>query len=535
MYEVHIQLPGGKVVRQPIDRATCYIGRDAACEITLEDSLVTRRHARLYRDNLGHFWVEDLRSKNGTTVNDNAITNARVREGDRIGIGSCVLTLHELEGEHVVLAEIETRFGSTSVWRKDQRFNLPQVRLEKLYELNERITGRFDRDQLLAELINVCIDALRFDRAGIALWPGEPHPPQWVALRSLVRDASGEFRISRSIVQRALQLGERILINDVASDLPDPTASMISNNIRSAICVPLLFHDKVHGVLYGDRVTATAGYTKEDVDFFAALARQAAIALANVQLLEERQQRQRVELQFQLARQIQNRLFPGEPLHCGGVTIEAVNDPGQTVSGDYFDYFLRPDGQIVFVLADVAGKGIPAALLMANLQAAVHVLMYEARDLPRAVTAINRLVCANVESGRFITGIFGWLDPEQRSLSFVNAGHPPILLVRAGGEVEPLACPPRLPLGVESDDLYTSEHVDLGSDPLTLFLYSDGVPDAANDRDERFGDRRIVDSLRASARDTPAEQLARMRRVIQQFTRNQPQVDDITMLAIRLA
>ncbi len=535
MIEVGIVQPDGRSASRVIDKSSFFIGREAGCEVVLDDHVISRRHSRVFIDKDGRYWVEDLKSKNGTTINDQAIADgpAEVKVGDRIGVGPFILSLRPPAEGQIVLGEIETRFGSTSVWHSDQQLSLTQQRLERIYSLFERITGVFDRDELLSEVMNVCMESLRFDRGGIAVCDENPALPQWIAIRNSRPDSSGEFRISRSIVQRALTRAERILVNDVSSDLADPTASIVSNNIRSAICVPLVYHDLVHGVLYGDRVTVSAGYTKEDVDFFAALARQAAMALVNVKLLEEKERRVRFEQELQLARQIQTRLLPSAPLVQPAITIEAINDPGQKVSGDYYDYFPISDGRVVAICADVAGKGVPASLLMANLQAAVHVLFIENADLGKVVTTINRLVCSNVEGDRFITGVFAVFDPAARRIAMVNAGHPPPILISAKG-VQPIAYEPELPLGVEDGVAYTVHTLELGPDPCTVFMYTDGVPDAANDESKPFGDSRLYDALGAAVDSLPRDQIAAVRRLVNQFTRGQAQLDDITMVAARL-
>lgn len=535
MIEVRIVQPDGRIASRVIDKSSFFVGREAGCEVVLDDHVISRRHSRVFVDKDGRYWVEDLKSKNGTTVNDQPIAEGptEVKLGDRIGVGPFFLTLRPPAEGQIVLGEIETRFGSTSVWHSDQQLSLTQQRLERIYSLFERITGVFDRDELLSEVMNVCMESLRFDRGGIAVCDDNPALPQWIAIRNSRPDMSGEFRISRSIVQRALTRAERILVNDVSSDLADPTASIVSNNIRSAICVPLVYHDLVHGVLYGDRVTASAGYTKEDVDFFAALARQAAMALVNVRLLQEKERRVRFEQELELARQIQTRLLPSAPLSRADITVEAVNDPGQRVSGDYYDYFPTPDGRVVVICADVAGKGVPASLLMANLQAAVHVLFTDKADLGKIFATINGLVCSNVEGDRFITGVFALFDPTARRVELINAGHPPPILITAEG-VKPIAFEPELPLGVEIAMSYSVHTLELGREPCTLFLYTDGVPDAANDQGKPFGDERLNEALKSVIDQSPREQIATVRRLVNQFTRGQPQLDDITMVAARL-
>lgn len=538
MYRLDIHYSDGRTVPVPISKDDMVIGRDASCDVVLEDAITSRHHARLTCDNGGQYWIQDLQSKNGTTVDDQGVSRARVAVGNQIGIGGCYLTLvSEPTAARIVLsdAQSEAESATTNVWDATHRIDLPQQRLEKLYELNERLTGLLDRKNLLNEVLDICVESLRFERAGVAVWRGDPHPAEWIGLRNLRADPSGEFRISRSLVDRSLHNGERILINDTAMQTVDPTASMISNNIQSAMCVPMVYHDTVHGVVYGDRISSTGGYTREDIDFCAALARLGAMGLANVRLMEEIHHRRQVEMQIQWARQIQTDLFPTEPLEMPGLHVEGLNDPGQQVSGDYYDYFLRPDGQIAVVIADVMGKGIPASLLTANLQAAVQVTLTKPEtELASVVSQLNKLTCRNVSESRFITAHFGLLDPAKRIFRYVNAGHPAPYVIGPDRAVSRLTVDPALPLGVEDGFEYREEIIQFDEKPVGLFLYTDGVPDAENDSEERFEEQRLFDLLRANADRAPGELIGRVRASIKQFTRNHIQTDDITLLVIRL-
>lgn len=540
MYQLEVHYSDGRTVPVPIAKDNLLIGRDASCDVVLEDAITSRHHARLTCDSGGQYWIQDLQSKNGTTVDDQGVSRARVGVGNQIGIGGCCLKLvSEPTEAKIVLSDApgEAESATTNAWDATHRINLPQRRLEKLYELNERLTGRFDRKDLLNEVLDICMESLRFERAGIATWRGEPHLPEWIALRNLRADSSGEFRISRSLVDRALHNGERILINDPGTGMQtvDPTASMISNNIQSAMCVPMVYHDTVQGVVYGDRISSTGGYSREDIDFCAALGRLGAMGLANVRLLEELQHRRQVEMQIEWARQIQTDLFPAEPLVLPGLHIEGLNDPGQQVSGDYYDYFVRPDGQVAVVIADVMGKGIPASLLTANLQAAVQVTLTKPEsELAPTVTQLNKLTCRNLSDSRFITALFGLLDPVRGVFRYVNAGHPAPYVLGPGDAVSRLAVDPALPLGVEAGIEYREGQVGLDTRPISLFLFTDGIPDAENDQEERFEEKRLFELLRGNMDRAPSELLGRVRASIKQFTRNHVQTDDITMLMIRL-
>ncbi|MCK6484216.1 MAG: SpoIIE family protein phosphatase [Phycisphaerae bacterium] len=535
MAELRIHFSDGRVENLPIGKRHLVLGRDPDCDIVIDDPLTSRRHARIYQTDDERLFVEDCHSKNGTTVNDQPVSDpVRLNEGDRVGIGSCYLVVRTGSSPTVILSDPEIKSSSESVWSPTARLDLSKQRLERLYDLYERLSGRFERDDLMNEVVEASMEVLGLERAGLALWAGDPTPPRWVVVKNLRADAQGEVRISRTLVERALYNGERILINDPVRDMPTPTTSMISNHICSAMVVPLVYHNKVQGALYGDRITSAVGYTKEDIDFFASLGRLAAMGLVNVQLLEELQSRYQMENQLMLARQIQNRLFPSEPLSCGGVTVDAINDPGRQVSGDYFDYFERPDGRITVVIADVSGKGVPAALLMANLQAAVHVTLLEGHELVPAMQRLNKLICQNVDSERFITGVFGIVDPKTRTFHYVNVGHPRPLHLRAGNYMVEVPEPSALPLGVETDIVHEEVVFPMGDGSSTIFLYTDGVPDAQNDKEEFFGQERLETLLRANSGEPPRDLIQKIRRHVQQFIRHNKQFDDITMMAIHV-
>ncbi len=536
MPDLMIRYPDGRQVTFPLEKREVFVGRDASCDITLQDGITSRRHARIFSDGDGRFWVEDLKSKNGISLNDQPVASALIRPGDRIGIGTCQLVLMGPPQPTVAIQDalLATQTAATSAWGADERLDLPRKRLETLYELNERLTGRFDRDDLLRELLDVCVEQLRFERVGVAVWDGPGHAPEWIHLRNIGADSNGEFRISRSVVERTLHQGERVLIVDTGTGEIDPTASMVSNNIRSAMCVPMEYLQEVRGVLYGDRVTSSARYGREDIDFFAALGRLGAMGLANVRLVEELQNRRQVELQLQLAREIQTDLFPARPLEDGDVSIHALNDPGQKVSGDYFDYFRREDGKIAVIIADVAGKGVSAALLMANMQAAVRVLLASESDLIKTVGVLNRLFCDNMADGRFITAIVGLLDPEERRFEYVNAGHLVPYLIRGDATLEKIENEPNLILGVLNEANYDVQRLDLPDRPSRLLLYTDGVPEAGNEAGEQFQDERFASALASCLALPPSELVIRIRRSIKQFTRQHPQSDDITLLAVEL-
>lgn len=240
---------------------------------------------------------------------------------------------------------------------------------------------------------------------------------------------------------------------------------------------------------------------------------------------------------LEIAREIQNMLLPDAPPVVEGADIAFVTRPANTVAGDYYDAFLRtPAGQpprLFVLVADVAGKGIPAGMLMATLQANVRAFADEPVSLVEMVSRLNRCTCARSGGGRrFTTAFFAELDSQSGSLSYLNAGHNPPILVRAGGSIEQLT-EGGLPLGIQPAAPYQRGTTVLQPGD-TLYIYTDGVIEAVNASGEEYGEARLETLLRSQGRLTAAEKLASLIASIGFFTASTPQFDDITCLVLRM-
>jgi serine phosphatase RsbU (regulator of sigma subunit) len=199
------------------------------------------------------------------------------------------------------------------------------------------------------------------------------------------------------------------------------------------------------------------------------------------------------------------------------------------VGGDYYDFLTYPDGRVAMLVGDVAGKGMPAALLMSSLQARAQVLFDDPTDLAALVTRLNRIITTNCPSNRFISFFIGVLDPKTGELTYVNAGHNPPLLARRSGEVEKLDTTGLL-LGIFPAAKFEQRARTLNPGDIVV-LFSDGVTEAARpDVDEEFGEERLAQSL-ARLKDLPARQIVEsINREVHDFTRGAPPADDITLV-----
>jgi sigma-B regulation protein RsbU (phosphoserine phosphatase) len=344
----------------------------------------------------------------------------------------------------------------------------------------------------------------------------------------------GGLPVSRSILTRAITRGERSIINNVVAGATGVTESMIENRICSAMCVPITWQDQALGAIYGDRLTTGQEYVEQDVNFLAGLAAQIGAALKTSQLVREAQTHRQLENELTVARQIQEGLFPHALPGREDLEVVAFNNPGRSVSGDYYDVIQLDDDRIGTIIADVSGKGVAAAMLMANLQAAVRVMLADGDDLIQIVQRLNRLIYDNTNGTKFITALLGVVDTADRIIRYANAGHYPPYHVLADGRVETLPEEAGLPLGVKPDTVYPLVEVPLGDQASSLFLFTDGMTESLNHEDEFFGLGRIEDLLKRNARTSAAELISRCRRTIAEFVGHAPQSDDVTLMAIRI-
>lgn len=534
MADLLITLSNGQTLRHELGAQTEVLGRDRACDIFLDDPSTSRRHARVVPTAEGYL-VEDLGSKNGTLVNGVTCGSKALNDGDQILLGTVVVdysTTDPSSGSVVIEEDRATTQAPHYISHKRAPV-LPQRRLQMIYDLSDRLTRLQDRNSLLEEALSICCEVLDFERGAIGVRRPNQRQVDWPVVRHL-RGTEGELKISRSILNRALEHGERAVFTD-SDARADPTVSIVQQGIRSAMCVPLMHEDDIMGVIYGDRLSSAEVYTAEDMDFLAGIARQVSIGLVNSFLLEDQKQMLRMQQDLDVARSIQRGLFPKHLPQSATLSVEALNDPGDRVSGDYYDMIERADGRVWLLMADVTGEGIPAALLMANLQAAVRVTITDSDDPGALLACWNKQVYRNTDPSKFVTCVAALIDPAHGSISFATAGHPPPLLLHdAARKPVELIGASSMPLGIREDEPFETTTIKVGHSPFALLCYTDGVIEAMNTEGELFGKPQL-DKVLAGRRDlNPKRLIKQVREAVAEFTGGAPQSDDITILAARV-
>jgi serine phosphatase RsbU (regulator of sigma subunit) len=360
------------------------------------------------------------------------------------------------------------------------------------------------------------------------------------------------FERGKGVIGSIAASGIAEIVNDVASD---PRRMRDGTGVHALMCAPLKVGERVIGVIALGSATPAA-YTAAELKLLNTLALQTATAIENARLFErtiqaarEREEllaankemevaRARLEREFELAASIQADLFPAALPNLDGLDLAARNRPARRCGGDYYDAILTagPDGsrRLLLCVADVSGKGMPAALLMSHTQATLRALLGRTVALTDLAVQAGDLLFASTAPNKYVTAAFLELDlePATAGARFVSAGHVDCLVLKANGKavrLESTGAPlGLLPPGLPYEE--TALTVDAGD---CVVLFSDGVVDAQNACDEEFGDERLLEILRAS-KDLPAAAIvARVFDAIDRFAGDAPQFDDITIMVLR--
>ncbi len=538
-----IRRPDGTTGVHPVTGGVVRLGRATENDLSFPDEPdLSRRHLMIERTS-GSWVLRDLGSKNGARLNGVPIQGAvELRPGDRIQAGRLVM---ELRAEAVPppsrrpAARDEGPSRATIAVRLDHL--LPQAagaarseaelplksasHLQALLHAGAEFAGKMSLSELLPLILELAANAVGAPRGMLLLDENGDLVPRAVRGKP--------FSISRTAQERVLAGRESLLIQDTLSDEKlRMQASIISQGVRSILAAPLQTKDKVIGLLYLDSASAARALTREDLDLLTVMANMAAVRIEIARLVEIEERERRVSLEMEQAAEIQRGLLPARPPFQAGLDVAACNQSCYYAGGDYYDFFERPDGRLLVVLGDVAGKGMPAALLMASLQARLQVLVESEPDLAKLTSQLNRITADHCPGNRFVTLFPCEIDPRSGEIDYVNAGHNPPLVLRRNGRAEMLEGG-GLILGVLRNARYDVLHGRLAEGDVPV-LFSDGATEAENPATgEQFGEERLSETLRAMPDSNAAEMMERVRAAVEAFAGSISGSDDFTVVIVR--
>src|SRR5690242_6842983 len=414
--------------------------------------------------------------------------------------------------------------------------------IDKLRLLHD-ITKKISRSLDLQEVLNLVMDTLDslipYDAAGIFVVQcrKKEQLPEGEEPCVFKSEAVRGYDIDE-LRDLHLKLGEGFIGSVAVSGKPkispdvrkDPVYVNARDSTRSEMVAPIISNDEVIGVfdLESDQFNA---YSADDLDVLMMLASQVAIIIEKVMLHEQLIEKKRLETQLEVARQVQLELLPARDPQLESFDISAYNFPTEEVSGDYYDWVRIYEDQIGIVIADVSGKGVPAALLMAFLRASLRAASHIGYAPHISMSKVNYLLWESIERNQFVTAFYGILDATNRTLAYSNAGHNPPLLMDANGNVR-FEERGGVPLGMFRDSRYYEYYATIAPGQI-LVLYTDGVTEATNPGGEEYGRDRLAEAVR-NVRDLPArEMIDRLHRDLITWTDGQGAGDDVTFFILK--
>ena len=401
-----------------------------------------------------------------------------------------------------------------------------------LYRITQSFNSTLELDAVLENVIDAVIEITGAERGFLMLKDPAGELVFRVA-RGMDHETieEPEFQVSRTIVQKVAKSGQPLLTSNAQDELAC-RASVINLKLRSILCVPLQHKGLDLGLIYVDNRIQNDIFTNAELELLAAVAASAAAAIENARLYEIAIEKGRMERELQVAQQVQSSLMPDQVPQVDGWDIAAYWNSAREVSGDFYDFFRRPDGNVGIVVADVVDKGVPAALFMALSRTTLRASLGRQLSPAESIAEANRLICADDAYGMYLTLAYLEVVAGSHHLTYVNAGHPPPLLRTPGHpDIVPLNRTGKL-VGVLEDLEYQQKPVEVEPGSFVV-LYTDGVTEATNLDGEEFGEQRLEDILLSSDHRSAEAMLNAITHALDDFRSKAKQSDDITLVVLR--
>ena len=473
-----VLLQGGEATRFDLKGGETTIGRHPDCGLQLQSNMVSRMHARVLTEG-AEFSIEDMGSGNGTFVNGKKIeARTPLKHDDRIKLGPVLLRFEVDEGARgparrsipggpthafqlniasgaedsvTVMGALE---GSSAFGMLDVQ---PGAKLKAVLEISRSLAGAVELEAILPKMLDTLFSIFPHADRGCVLLKDDNGQMIPAAQKHRRATEDSSVKLSRTILNKVLDEKQGVLSADASSDAQFQASESISSlTIRSMMCVPMLgLGGDPIGVINIDTQNPLNQFKKDDLDLLLAVAGQAALSYESARLLVSHIEKVKQDNEMRIARNVQRALLPGNLPSIPGYEFFASYESALAVGGDYYDSFLLDDGKICLSFGDVAGKGVPASLVMSRISSVVRSTLQYVHDVAEAVGAINNHMCANAVEGRFVTYTLVVLDTKTHEMTAVICGHMPPIIRHADRSVEEWGNEAiGLPIGVIEDYPY---------------------------------------------------------------------------------
>lgn len=569
------------------------IGRHPNCEIVLDNAAVSRYHAQILVSH-GHYFLEDLRSRNRTFLNGDLV-EGRIELNEKDSIKVCDIefifyrhlppltetdtkehivtsiyiqdqkesaSVLDDEDSHVDLPESDTSQSGKVLIQPDEKISgkkkedlsssiittlkakadsrlsmkvRSDARLRAVLDISNALARILDLDEVLNATLKGLFEIFPQSHEGFILLK-DPLKNKLVVKATLSRKENTEpkVKISMTIVKQAMQTGEAILSADAIQDSRFEMSDSLSQlQIRSVMCTPLMLKTgDIIGVIQIDSNDLERTFSENDLDTFTSVSSQVSLAIENATMHEELLRQRDLQRELDFATQVQLGFLPNKRPKADGYKFFDYYEAAMRVGGDYFDYIIMPEGRVAIALGDVAGKGVPAALLMARLYSSARFHLLTQPELNVALEGLNSEIASSGLGHRFITFVVIVLDPANNKASVVNAGHLPPMIRNREGTVPLISkedtC---MPLGISPQQSFKEVTVNLEPGD-TICLYTDGITESMNNKNEIFGRKKLNEFIEEGPEDLE-DLINGLVAEVEKFSQYRPHSDDICVVGIQ--
>jgi phosphoserine phosphatase RsbU/P len=541
--EIDIRTPGGTIQSMILGGDRYVLGREGTEGLRYPGVAgLSREHLVFERQ--GQAWtVRDLRSTNGTKLNGALIAAPQLlHTNDVVTAGPLSIKFTEAAAEQkdrpatapVVFVESspvaeESRGEATLDGFLAGEYAIRNgAHMQALVRAGRELASNMPLEGLFALILNLSVEAVGAARG--ALMTLEDHE-----LKVRATKGSG-FKISSHVRDQVIQQKRSMLVRDALMDQAlAARASIVQQQIRSMLAVPLQTENKVIGLIYLDSPYLIHEFTVDDLNTITVMANIAAIRIENTRLAEVEQAEKLHAKELEHAALIQRSMLPGKfpPFpNRKDFALHAQMVPAREVGGDLFDFFLLDEEHLAFAIGDVSGKGAPAALFMAMTRTLLRVAARLQEPPGKCFARMNAILAEQNESSMYVTLFYGVLNTRTGELQFGNAGHNPPYIISRDGKLRPLPQKSGPMLGVWETFGYRTftDHIGQGEN---ILLYTDGVTEATDRNGDFFSEQRLEQCLAANVQATPEVLVLNLHAAVKDFSKGAPQADDITVLSLR--
>lgn len=404
--------------------------------------------------------------------------------------------------------------------------------LSILNELSRAIGASVDSEDIIRKIVDRSMRAVQAEQTVVTLVDRNANQPMKTLVRAMTSSAEHpHYHVNENLLGWMHLYKKPLLTNDPTTDERFRGLKW-DLTIQSILCVPLMVKSELIGVVTSYNKKGQGGFNDEDQRLLAIIAGQSAQIIENARLYEEEKALVSMKEQVKLAAQIQQDLLPKQPPQLEGYDIAACSISAQMVGGDYYDFVRIGDGRWAVCLGDVSGKGLPASLLMANLQATLRGQSALDQAVKEIIARSNRLIFQSTDPEKFATLFYAVLDARVGSLAFCNAGHEYPMLFPKGGASPARLITGGMALGVLEEFPYQEDVATMDAGD-TLIIYSDGISDAVNEFEQPFGEERLRACVTEHANERAAEIMKRVVDSVKAHEGDTPRIDDLTLVVVK--